>query len=383
MQFARRVARKASDDSSKFLRLVALVGLVCLVGLACPSGDKDGDGITDWVEGDGDLDRDGIPNDEDTDSDGDLMLDADESTRDPDGDGRPNHLDPSNQGLEARTLEHGGITRTYRVKMPASYDGSSPAPIVFVLHGVGGTGGDMLSFTGLDAMANTFGYIGVFPDASNANWNDGRDVAGLPTYDLDIDDVGFIGSLIDALAAQYNVDLSRVYVTGFSNGAVMAYRLGCEMSGRIAAVAPVAGAMPANYAPECSPEFAVPVVAFHGTSDQVVPWAGGDMGTPEDPLGTILSTEDSVIHWVVKNACDIVPLRTDLPDLDVSDGCVALRFEFLNGDAGSQVVFYEIGGGGHTWPGGSRLQPLWGMGPACQDIDGSLLIWEFFSRHTR
>lgn len=345
--------------------------------------DGDGDGIPDSVEGKTDLDRDGIANYLDLDSDNDGLPDQVEGTEDADGDTIANYLDPSDSTRNAYSVEFGGIERSFRVQIPVGYDGTEAVPLVFVLHGRGSTSADIDWFTGFDAMANTFGFIALFPDAYQKNWNDGRETPGVAAYDENIDDVGYISFLIDVMDAEFNVDLSRVYVTGFSNGAVMAHRLGCELAERIAAIAPVAGALPLNYAPSCVPARFMPVLSINGTDDRIVLWEGGRVGSSSDPQGYILSPSDSVLFWATNNRCTLTPVEQSVPNTNKDDSARAYRYDYLSDDGGGDVVFYKVVSGGHTWPGATWLQALWGMGSVCQDFDASKEVWTFFTEHAR
>jgi polyhydroxybutyrate depolymerase len=186
-------------------------------------------------------------------------------------------------------MVHDQIERTYRMYLPSAYRDQSSLALVIALHGSGSTGDDLAASANFEGAAgDAQDCIIVYPDAYEANWNDGRAVAGISAYDLNIDDVGFISDLIDSMIANYGVDPARVYVAGISNGAMMTYRLACEIPGRIAACACVAGSIPQNIYGTCEPDVVMPFVIFNGTDDPYVPWSGGLCGTPEVPLGYVL-----------------------------------------------------------------------------------------------
>jgi len=168
----------------------------------------------------------------------------------------------------------GGLQRTYSVHIPNSYDKTSPTPLVISLHGGGGTGQGMNKLTNFDSIADAENFIVIYPDGFEKHWNDGRNVQRYRTQAQNIDDVGFISALIDNISNEVNIDAKRVYVTGISNGAMMSHRLGCELSQKIAAIAPVAGNIPANMASVWSPSRPVSVLIINGTDDPLVPWAG-------------------------------------------------------------------------------------------------------------
>ena len=158
----------------------------------------------------------------------------------------PSHLNAKNK---ASGFEYGGIQRTYVLHIPQAGIATSKPPLIIVLHGGGGAGRGMVSLTysEFDSLADRDTAVVVYPDGVNRSWRDGRN----NKENADVDDVGFIGTLIDTLEKALNVDPHRVYATGISNGAMMTYRLACEMSERLAAVAPVDGALPAEIAAGC------------------------------------------------------------------------------------------------------------------------------------
>jgi polyhydroxybutyrate depolymerase len=188
-----------------------------------------------------------------------------------------------------------------------------------------------------------------------------------------VDEVAFIDALLGDLARAYPVDARRVYATGMSNGAVMAYRLAAELSARIAAVAPVAGAVAAALGPPARP---VPVLHFHGTLDEYVPFLGGK--GPRSITGTpYCSVEESIRTWVRWDGCDQTPsaevLSRDGDELRVR------RQTYGGGKDGAEVVLVVVEGGGHTWPG--RKSPAKVLGKSATNISANDLMWEFFQKH--
>jgi polyhydroxybutyrate depolymerase len=149
-------------------------------------------------------------------------------------------------GKDLRTsFIHDSLKRTFNIHIPASFDKTVQLPLVIALHGRGANGASMVFLThkGFNKMADKDGFIMVYPDGIELNWNDGRmdEEANDRAHRENIDDVGFISALIDSLINDYNIDPKRVYVTGISNGAIMSYRLACELSDKITAIAPVDG----------------------------------------------------------------------------------------------------------------------------------------------
>ena len=280
-----------------------------------------------------------------------------------------------------------GLKRTYLIHIPSSINVNEPLPLLIVLHGGGGNGKSMVKLTkgGFDRLSDKKGFIVVYPDGIDKHWNDGRNATetGYSTHEENTNDVAFIAALIDHLIKKFNADAKRVYVTGMSNGAMMSYRLGCELSGKIAAIAPVAGNIPKNLIQLCSPSCPVAVLAINSENDPLVPFTGGDVTGPfgRKKLGKVLSASESVMFWVKKNDCSPDPVVTDLPDNDPDDGTRVQRLQYLNGKNNPEVILYIIKGGGHTWPGGDQYLGEWIIGKTCRDINATEIIWDFFEKH--
>jgi polyhydroxybutyrate depolymerase len=240
---------------------------------------------------------------------------------------------------------------------------------------------------GFDRMADKDGFIVVYPDGVELNWNDGRidEEANDRAHRENIDDIGFISSLIDFMIEGYNINPDRVYVTGISNGAIMSYRLACELSDKITAIAPVDGSIPGKLLPRCSPIKPVSVLAINNVNDPLVPFNGGEIFGHFHmvKLGLVLSANESVDYWVDQNKCATSPVISEEPDRDPKDGTRVTRKVFSGGIGGTEVILYSVDGGGHTWPGGFQYLPVWLIGKTSRDIDANEVIWEFFKRHSR
>lgn len=268
------------------------------------------------------------------------------------------------------TLEVGGRARHFDVFAPP---GGPGMPLVIVLHGNGGTGPQMRRFTHLDAIAAREQFVVVYPDAVGHHWNDGR-----PELASGVDDVAFVASLIDEMARRYAIDRHRVYVTGISNGAIMSYRLACELGDRIAAIAPVAGDLPR--VPPCTPPAPVSVLAINGTADPLVPYGGGEIGRGR---GTVLSAAASTALFAHRAGCGPAYSETALPDRDPDDGTRSELATYTACPPGVAVELVTVEHGGHTWPGGVQYLPRIAIGATARDFDGSELIWQFFAAHPR
>ena len=282
-----------------------------------------------------------------------------------------------------RSIIFAGLERTYRIRIPSSYDKSTPLPLLIALHGGGGSGEKMeeLTLRGFNRLSEKEGFIVVYPDGIEKHWNDGREDVKYRAHREKIDDIGFISALIDHLSKQYNIDIKRVYATGISNGAMMSFRLGCELSEKIAAIAPVAGSMPENLPARCSPSRFISVLVISNTEDPLVPWGGGEIRFGRQKFGKVLSVPESVKFWVNHNQCLLPPAISIEPDKDPKDDTRLRREAYNQCRESSEVVLYAIEGGGHTWPGGHQYLPQWIIGKTSRDIDANEVIWEFFKKH--
>ena len=205
-----------------------------------------------------------------------------------------------------RSLAVGGRKRTYHVHVPPQYRMEKPAPVVLALHGATMTGPLMAWFSGLNQKADQAGFLAVYPNGTGPRlsytWNGGN-CCGSAVRD-DVDDVAFIRAVLDDLATAYHIDPQRVFAAGMSNGAVLAYRLASELSDRIAAVAPVAGPMGTA---TCGPKRPVPVLHFHGTDDEFVPFSGG-VGRRSVFKTDFYSVVRTIRAWVKADGCKEEPL---------------------------------------------------------------------------
>jgi polyhydroxybutyrate depolymerase len=278
------------------------------------------------------------------------------------------------------SIIYGGLERTYSVHISNSYDQTKATPLVIALHGGGGTGKGVAKLTGFNAISDRENFIVAYPDGFEKHWNDSRGVQWQSQVE-NTDDVGFISALIDRLSDELNIDAKRVYVTGISNGGMMSHRLGCELSQKIAAIAPIASNIPVNQASVWMPSRPVPVLIINGTDDPLVPWDGGDIHIGKTTLGEVLSVADTVKFWVGKDQCSSVPAITQLPDEDPSDGTMVWKEIYSGCRDGVEVVLYAIEGGGHTWPGGLPHLPKFVIGKTSKEFNASEVIWQFFKEH--
>jgi polyhydroxybutyrate depolymerase len=279
--------------------------------------------------------------------------------------------DPVAPGDHTRSVEVGGTPRTYLLHVPPAYDARRPTPLVLALHPFATNGPMMARISGLSRTADREGFLVAYPSGTGLGptlrWNVMRATGRGP------DDVGYLTKVLDDVSAAANVDAKRVYATGFSNGAMMCYRLAAELSDRIAAIAPVAGVMTTARA---RPRRPVPVLHFHGTKDTFVAYDGTVWREPGG--ARFRGVDDTVRIWAEINGCPTAPVTSEVPH-EPGDGLVIRRRAYGPGREGSEVVLYVIEGGGHTWPGRTPEGAL--LGRTALDLEANDLIWEFFRKH--
>jgi polyhydroxybutyrate depolymerase len=293
---------------------------------------------------------------------------------------------PKDPNTFSRSFQFDGLTRTYRIHIPPSLPEKTTPALVFVLHGGGGTGQGMertLTLGGFNSLADQDNIIVVYPDGIEKNWNDGRKNVSDPAHQQDIDDVGFFSGLIDNLTIEFHIDPDRIFVTGISNGAMMSYRLAVEIPEKIAAIAPVAGAVPTDLLEYNISDTPLSVCIISGTADPLVPWEGGIVGFPRNPRGTVISVPKSTLFWITHNNCSTTPNSTILPDVDPADHTWIQRDVYSGGKNTTEVVLYTIYNGGHTWPEGYQFLPEALIGRTSHDMNANIVIWDFFRSHPK
>ena len=274
------------------------------------------------------------------------------------------------------SMQYAGVGRTYLLHLPPAYNGVDALPLLFAFHGGGGEGEGMARVTHLNDIADERDFIVVYPDGINNNWNDGR-----PEVNPGVDDVGFISALIEELKREYSIDAERVYSTGISNGGMFSFRLACELSDKIAAVAPVAALMGEDLSRTCSPPRPVPVMLIMGTEDPLVPWEGGEIGGDRLERGRAISAPATVSFWVEVDGCTESPVVEYLADTDPGDRTRVRQETYSGGRDGTEVIMLAVEGGGHTWPGGEQYMRERVIGVTSYDIDAGEVIWDFCEKY--
>lgn len=265
------------------------------------------------------------------------------------------------------TLDVNGVSRTYKIYVPAIYSSANAVPLVFNFHGFTSSNVQQEVYGNFRPIADTANFIVVHPQGLNigggAGWNNFAAVSA------NQGDLNFVEKMITEISTQYNIDQNRIYSTGMSNGGFMSYDLACFMSDRFAAIASVTGGMSALHWNACQASHPTPVMQIHGTADAVVAYNGGGIGS--------LHVDSLVKKWVDFNNCNPTPTFTAVPDVVTSDNCTAEHYVYSGGTQGATVEFFKIIGGGHNWAGA----PISVNGNTNMDINASKEIWRFFSKY--
>ena len=266
------------------------------------------------------------------------------------------------------TFNFDGFERDYILYIPEAYDSINEVPLVINLHGYGSNNLQQQLYGSFTKQADEDNFLVVHPNgtldlSSTRYWNAFVNSGA-------VDDVAFISALIDTLSAHFKIDQSQIFSTGMSNGGFMSYKLACELNNRIAKIASVTGSMNTNLETSCSPTAAIPVMQIHGTNDPTVNYNGST---------GVMAIEDVVDFWVNINNFDPTAQFTEIPNISTTDNSTAELYYYGNGENNSEVVFYKVIGGGHTWPDA----PIeLGGNVTNRDFNASQVIWDFFKGET-
>lgn len=275
---------------------------------------------------------------------------------------------------DRQSLRHGGRERTYVVRVPSGVTATTGrVALVIVLHGGGGNALNAETMTGFTDKARTDGFIVAYPDGTSGRgslftWNAGH-CCGY-AMEQRVDDAGFISALIDHLVVRHPIDRTRVYVTGMSNGAMMSHRVGIELAGKVAAIAPVVGAV---FGDEARPRARVSAIMINGMMDSAVPYDGGltEGRTRQAWDGTpAKSAMHQARFWAEMNGCSLTPRASDRG---------AYLTHAYECPAGTEVVIYSVKDNGHAWPGG-KAGTRRGDTPSTS-LNATDVIWSFFRAH--
>jgi polyhydroxybutyrate depolymerase len=266
----------------------------------------------------------------------------------------------------SKTIHYGGFDRQVLYIKPVSQSGSAPALVMLPYQG--GSPSSMAEFTRASRLAADYGAWVILPADAIGKWNDDP---GNPVNN--VDDVGFLATVIADAAASYPVDPSRIYMTGYSNSGFMAERFACERADLIAGIAPVATTERYTEQSVCKPSRPVPAAFFNGTNDLIVPYNGMP--------ALLLSAPATFSQWESYNGCGSRSVANTSFAPQVNDG-TSVQLAAVGGCSGnSRVSLYTIEGGGHTWPGNqSGLVDELYLGTTSHNLDATIAMWQFLTQ---
>jgi polyhydroxybutyrate depolymerase len=283
---------------------------------------------------------------------------------------------PLTSGVNEFSLEAGGADHPVRVFVPSSYDGQR-LPTVLDWHGLVSNGVEQAVLSGYEELAEADGFIVVHPTGVPAA-GDTRNSWELADFqDPARDDLAFADALIQLIVADWCADPARIYSTGMSNGGYFTSRLVCHRADRIAAAVSVAGTY---HLDDCTPARPVPYLSFHGTDDQVVPFNGGGQSVlaTDDPASRSFFEQvmpAEFAEFAADAGCTLEPTSTAVGD-DV------IRYDYEGCAGGTPMTFFEVTGGGHTWPGSPIADAVAGtLGYTTNTVDATADGWAFFQQH--
>jgi len=259
------------------------------------------------------------------------------------------------------SIDVGDLERIYSLHIPSGINVTVPIPVVFVFHDYTKAIATLRFQSKFDDISDANNFMVVYPHGIGASWNGGG-CCGIAVEDY-LDDVEFVNQILIELRKTFTLDAQRIYTAGFSNGGMMAYRLGCEMSETFAAVAAVEGVL---FYDQCEPKNAVSLIHFHGLADPFVPYAGGN-GIEEASLYDFPPVETGIEKWEQWNGCSNLP--------QVSMQGLITHTVYSDCKNNTAVELYTFEGMEHAWP-----QP---KGSGDLNFPATQTIWDFFVAHPK
>ena len=260
------------------------------------------------------------------------------------------------------TISSGGLTREFFIHLPEAYsDQIPPVPVLISLHGGGDYADANMAYSGFRDKADEHTFITIYPqgllyeEKNSTGWDTG------------VDDIEFIEKVIDWTIDNFNAEPKEIYTAGFSNGAFMAYHIACNLSHKIAAIAPVAGLMGETTYQTCNSIHAMPIVHLHGVQDDVIYIDGGPEYLPLEDNG---STEGVVTYWKNINQCNEFKEQSIQQGQDTSIGTLGI---WSNCRDGVEINYWKLDEVGHEWQ---------SKGDGDDAVNVPSVIWEFLSRFT-
>ena len=274
----------------------------------------------------------------------------------------------------------GNINRYYLPQVPDKCLQQACA-VVFVFHGGMGTAEQIEKHSGFTDLANKEGFIVIYPNGLNKQWNDGR-----KGQNEDVDDMAFLDKLLQEIKIKYKVDDKKIFSTGMSNGGLFSFRLACERSKVFAAIAPVAANHSVGVVDKCKPEQPVSVLNIVGTDDKVVPYKGGTISVLLGirKRGQVLSSDESIKTWVTLYSCKNQPVVSIVDQIKDDKTSVQIEKYAEQCKGLTQVVRMTVVGGSHAWPGRPpNHRGIFHKVITSMEIDATQEIWNFFKQSSK
>ena len=282
-----------------------------------------------------------------------------------------NALDPAVEEVisfntDYLTYNHQGEVRDYIFYEPENL--IENAPLVFVLHSYSGDATSIYDYSGMNSVAEEYGFAVCYPRGTldnygNRFWNVGYEFHPNET----VDDVDFLVQLSSYLSENNNLSSENIFATGMSNGGEMGYMLACQASGTFKGVVSVAGMMLQDIMDNCNPERLIPILEIHGTNDYINIYNGDPNGT--GGWGAYPSIPHTIQYWSNLNNCSSFSTE-NLENTNTNDGSYVVKERHYDCQDENEIWLYKVVGGGHDWPG------VWGN----QDISSSIEAWHFFQQ---
>jgi polyhydroxybutyrate depolymerase len=273
-------------------------------------------------------------------------------------------------------FEHDGTSRSYHLYVPTSHNRNEQVPLLILLHGRSSNARRMADLTKFNLRADNHGFVVVYPEGIDGQWNYLHGISGFREQPNDSD---FLVEIVDGVKNSYNIDATRIYVAGISNGGFMAQRLACYAPDKFAAFASVAAGGYAAMQVECKNASPINMLYVHGTADEKVPWQGLGIKDGEGNRQLVtMSISNSVKFWVDRNHCGPNIDRKEILPAGRSPGTQVKILTSSDCIDNAQVVLYAVIGGGHNWPGEPNIIPPEIAGRVNMDIHASDVIWSFF-----
>ena len=272
-----------------------------------------------------------------------------------------------------------GIDRYFYLHSPPS--STKHYPVLLAFHGGGGTALNAEKQFGFSKLADEYGFVVIYPQGMNKQWNDGR---AAPSKGEAYDDVQFVKDILISLPGICpQADTSQVFSTGMSNGGFFSFYLAYKLNGVITAIAPVCASIPKDLESSYMLPVPVPMLYIAGTADPLVKYKGGWVGFANEDKGRGYSmpVEWTLQRWLTMTGTPDKPVVSRIPDVDKNDGCEATKYSYYRNDK-PFVEFIKVENGGHGWPGGRQYLPKALIGQLCNDFSASEMITRFFSLYT-